>query len=147
MKHQLAFVAKDITAMTLVPISIITHACSSYTLKKQKGRGVSERSFHNFDMHVLQHLSIGASSTLSPKRQSYQLFCSECNDFIIGPGHGMTVNNLLKALPMISALHFDFYEGCVAADPLPSFLSTHNHYHNANDVLGHIPITSSCYLA
>jgi hypothetical protein len=142
-KHHLAFVAKDITAMTLVPISILTHACYSYMFKKQKGRGVSERSFHNFDMHVLQHLSIGASSTLSPKRQLYQLFFTECNDFIIGPGHYMNVNNLLKTLPTISALHFGFYKGCVAADSLPRFLMTLDHCRNANDVLGGIRITDS----
>ena len=70
MKHQLAFFVKDITAVTMLPMSILMHVCYSYMSKKQKGRGVSERSFHNFDMHVLQNLSIGASSTLSPKRQS-----------------------------------------------------------------------------
>jgi len=110
-------------------------------LKKPKGRGVPERGFHNFDMHVLQHLSIGASSTLSSSPPSYQLFCSECNDFIIGPGHCTNINNLLNALPTIAALHFGFYKGCVAADSLPSFLMTLEYCHHANGVLGGLRIT------
>ena len=141
MKEQLVFVDTDITAMTLVPMSIFTHACFSYMLKKPRGRGVPERSFHNFDMHVLQHMSIGASSTLSSSPPSYQLFCSECNDFIIGPGHCTNINNLLNALPTIAALHFGFYKGCVEADSLPSFLMTLEHCHHANGVLGDLRIT------
>ena len=73
-KGHLDFVAEEITAMTLVPFSIFTHSCSDYMLKTHSRRGVRGRSLHNFDIHVLKHLLISASSILSIKHGSYELF-------------------------------------------------------------------------